>query len=96
MGAAASIVSFLATVLGLDKSEYNNILVGLIVVSPHFVKSTLRVGKSENNFCLVELTLASPHFVKSTSWGRRLQNDNVVHKENLDSEAGCQAHSGPD
>ena len=41
MGAAAFIVSFLATVLGLNESEYNNILVGLIVVSPHFVKSTL-------------------------------------------------------
>ena len=82
--------------MGLNEFENGNILVGLIFVSPHFVKSTLGVNESENNIFLVELTLASPHFVKSTFWGRRLQNDNVVDKENLDSEAGCQAHSGPD
>ena len=72
--------------LGLNESENDNILVGLIFVSPRFVKSTLGVGESENNIFLVELTLTSPHFVKSTFWGRRLQNDNVVGKENLDSK----------
>ena len=65
-------------------------------MSPHFVKSTFGVGESENIFFLVKLTFASPQFVKSTFGGRRLQNDNVINKENLDSEAGCQAHCGPD
>ena len=79
----------------LGESENDNILAGLIFVGPHFVKSTLGVGESENDNFLVGLTLASPRFVKSTFGAGDSENDNVVDEENIDSEAHCQAHSGP-
>ena len=48
-----------------------------------------------NDYFSVGLTSASPHFVKSTFGAGDSENDNVVDKRNIDSEAQRQAHSGP-
>ena len=72
----------------IELSESDFFLVGLILVSLHFVKSTLRIGESEIDNFLVRLTSASPHFVKSTIGAGDSENDSIVDRESTRTDCG--------